>query len=343
MRSKSLGTTSGEPAPAFSQPPRLTEKYAWYAVTALIVVTGCWISLGKFQQNQNADSIVPVLVSLQHWKPFYWETNRYGMLVPLLAIPFRHPLVNLIFQSIVSTCAGLACSFLLVAYFFEDSIFWLTAAALQNIWLLLLVSQPTQFDWFVDQCYGVSFALAFASLILAEKRKTFLALGLMILCHWVNSAAFVILIPLVLQRHLIDRHKRGLFRSLGVVLAGAACGFLFMFTARYQTTQSGLVSRDLWISGWLALLHTTQGAVLTKPIFAWWMFVPGALGVIITLLLGSSKRPLRVSLAFVNTGVLYWLFVGSLAGTRANVYVPRYIYPALLLFSTDAALAAVAP
>jgi len=343
MRSKSLGTTSGEPAPAFSQPPRLTEKYAWYAVTALIVVTGCWISLGKFQQNQNADSIVPVLVSLQHWKPFYWETNRYGMLVPLLAIPFRHPLVNLIFQSIVSTCAGLACSFLLVAYFFEDSIFWLTAAALQNIWLLLLVSQPTQFDWFVDQCYGVSFALAFASLILAEKRKTFLALGLMILCHWVNSAAFVILIPLVLQRHLIDRHKRGLFRSLGVVLAGAACGFLFMFTARYQTTQSGLVSRDLWISGWLALLHTTQGAVLTKPIFAWWMFVPGALGVIITLLLGSSKRPLLVSLAFVNTGVLYWLFVGSLAWTRANVYVPRYIYPALLLFSTAAALAAVAP
>src|ERR1700684_2175795 len=98
MRSKSLGTTASDIQTPFSQPPRMTEKYVLYAVAAVIVVTGSWISLGKFQQNQNADSIVPVLVSLQHWKPFYWETNRYGMLVPLLAIPFRHPLVNLIFQ-----------------------------------------------------------------------------------------------------------------------------------------------------------------------------------------------------------------------------------------------------
>jgi hypothetical protein len=344
MRPKSPQTPSGsEQKLAIGQLPRRAEKYVLYAVAALIVLTGSWISLGKFQQNQNADSIVPVLVSLQHWKPFYWETNRYGMLVPLLAIPFRHPLVNLIFQSILGTCAGLACSFLLVAYFFEASIFWLTAAALQNIWLLLLVSQPTQFDWFVGQCYGVSFALAFAALILAEKKKTLLALGLMILCHWVNSAAFVVLIPLVLQCHLIDRQKRGLFRSLGVVLAGAACGLVFMFTARYQSTLSGLVSRDLWIPGWLALLHTTQGAVLTKPVFVWWMVVPAALGIIATLLPGSSKRPLLVSLAFVDTAVLYWLFVGALAWTRANMYVPRYIYPALFLLSTAAALAAVAP
>ena len=109
-------TTNGEDTPAFSKSPNphLTRKYALYAVTALIVMTGSWISLGKFQQNQTADSIVPVLVSLQHWKPFFWETNRYGMLVPLLAIPCRNPLVNLIFQSIVGTCAGVTCSFLLV-------------------------------------------------------------------------------------------------------------------------------------------------------------------------------------------------------------------------------------
>lgn len=337
-------TAHGEDTPAFSKPPnlRLTKKHMLYAMTALIVMTGSWISFGRFQQMQNADSIVPVLVSLQRWKPFYWETNRFGMLVPLLAIPFRNPLANLIFQSILSTCAGVACSFLLVAYFFEGPIFWLTAAALQNIWLFLLVPQPTQFDWFVDQCYGVSFALAFAALILVDKKKRFLALALMVLCHWVNSAAFLVLIPLVLQRHLIDKQKRGLFTSLGVVVAGAACGFVFMFTARYKTTQSGLVSPDLWIPGWLGLLRAVEGAVLRKPILALWIVVPGALGVVTGLLLRSSKQVLLVCLALVNTAVLYWLFVGAMAWTRANAYMPRYTYPALLLLSTAVALVTVA-
>ena len=128
-----------------------------------------------------------------------------------------------------------------------------------------------------------------------------------------------------------------------MVLAGAACGLVFMFNARYQSTLSGLVSRDLWIPGWLALLHTTQGAVLTKPVFVWWMVVPAALGIIATLLFGPSRRPLLAS-RFCQYCCAVLAFCRVLAWTRANVYVPRYILnPALFLLSTAAAGGRCAP
>ena len=31
--------------------------------------------------------LVPALVSLQQWTFFYWEQNRYGMLIPFLTRP----------------------------------------------------------------------------------------------------------------------------------------------------------------------------------------------------------------------------------------------------------------
>ena len=41
---------------------------------------------------------MPVLVSLQRWTPFYWDQERYGMLIPALALPVRDPLLNLLLQ-----------------------------------------------------------------------------------------------------------------------------------------------------------------------------------------------------------------------------------------------------
>ena len=147
------------------------EGWTEYALMALVALTALWISLGSLQHCQNADSIVPVLVSLQHWTPFYWEANRWGMLVPLLAKPFHDPLGNLIVQTGLDTFAALAASFLLLRYFFPNSRMWIAAAALQNVWLFLLVPKPIQFDWLVGQCYGVSLAVGLAGLILLDKRR----------------------------------------------------------------------------------------------------------------------------------------------------------------------------
>jgi len=62
---------------------------------------------------QNADSLVPIFVSLYGWTPFFWDQDRYGMLLPLLALPVRDPLANLVLQQLLRALALLAVPFAL--------------------------------------------------------------------------------------------------------------------------------------------------------------------------------------------------------------------------------------
>jgi hypothetical protein len=54
------------------------------------------VTLGDFHRGHTADTLLPILVSLQRWTPFFWEQDRIGMLVPLLTLQLRHPLLNLL-------------------------------------------------------------------------------------------------------------------------------------------------------------------------------------------------------------------------------------------------------
>ena len=56
-------------------------------LVAALAVAAALVDLGGFHRLEQADSIVPVLVSLQRWTPFFWDQERFGMLVPLLALP----------------------------------------------------------------------------------------------------------------------------------------------------------------------------------------------------------------------------------------------------------------
>ncbi len=312
-------------------------------VAALLLLTGLYLALSEFQQLQNADSIVPVLVSLQRWTPFFWETNRYGMLIPLLAMPFRNPLTNLIVETALGATAAMACSFLLVRYFFEDSAFWWTAAALQNIWLLALSPGYTRFDWMVIQCYGTSLSLAFGSLILVHKRKYALAVLLMMLSEWVNFSGFVFLVPLILLRHLINRERKGLLASLSVTVIGTAFGYVLMRTARYQTTVTGFAPLSTWVEGWKALARIAVSGSIPHPMKGLWVVVPATVGLLVTLFVRFNKRVLMICAAFLATAIGYWLFTGTLLWVRENVYGMRYVYPSMWLLVMAAALVVVAP
>ncbi|MCM2335078.1 MAG: hypothetical protein NDI82_14180, partial [Anaeromyxobacteraceae bacterium] len=61
-----------------------------------------------------------MLVSLQRWTPFYWDQERYGMLVPLLALPVRDPLWNLLLQRGLLVLGGLAAVVLLARHALPD-------------------------------------------------------------------------------------------------------------------------------------------------------------------------------------------------------------------------------
>ncbi len=341
MRNLTGSEMQAQTPQTFSRPA--TERAVVIAVGLLLAAASVWLSLTRFEYGQNADSIVPALVSLQHWTPYFWDTNRYGMLLPLLAAPLRNPLANLLFQAAVGIFAGMSSSFLLVRYFFDDSYYWLSAAALQNIWLLLLVPPYTRFDWLVVQCYGMSFFLAFTGLLLLRKKRWVAATALLLLASWVNAATFVLVLPLVVARHLVLKRKQGLLPALAVVAASGAAGIWFSHLVRFQTTTPGIAPVSSWTQGWRQDLAYFPGGSFKLPLLSLWVLIPALFGLIRLVLTRKSKRALWTCAALLVCAVTYVAAIDTLAWVQLSDYGMRFVYPSILLLSLAAAILAVAP
>src|SRR5215471_5542107 len=136
----------------------------------LVVCAGVatWIDFGTLHRYHNGDALIPVLVSLYRWTPFYWGQNRLGMLLPLLAMPFRNPLTNLLVQMGLSTFAALVSMCLLARYTLPRGL-WQPAALFSAAAFLALAPTWIRFEILaVHQPYGLSFALALGGLSLIE-------------------------------------------------------------------------------------------------------------------------------------------------------------------------------
>jgi hypothetical protein len=169
-----------------------------------------WVDLGTIHRDQHSDSILNVLVSLYSWTPFVWEQDRFGMAVPLLASPIRHPLANLLAQAFLSSFAGLAAFFLLARYAIRDASYPLVGA-LGAASFLALTPHYYRFEYLVDTSYGIGLSLALWGLILVEPRPRGVswpgrigAMVLMAVAHWVNCATALFLGPFVLLRGAPD-------------------------------------------------------------------------------------------------------------------------------------------
>ncbi len=314
-----------------------------YLLSAILALTSLWISFGHFQSGQHADTLVQVLISVQRWTPFYWEADRYGMLVPLLAMPFRNPLTNMMVQSALTMFACFVAGFLLIRYFFGNSPIWFVAAALQNIWLLLLTQKPLQFDWFVAQPYGPTLALGIAALLLLQRGRWLLGLVVMLLTHWLNFGAFVFLVPLVLLCHLVRRERLGLALELGTIAVSVAIGLVAKALADAPPTPNTLLPVSAWMNAWQQLLLGVRAYVVSGRYATLWMVVPAALGLTFVVAKRLNKLPLVVAASFILTGIVAWLFVGTESWVRTNMYSPRYLFGSLFLFAMGAAVLAVSP
>src|SRR5207249_4744853 len=135
------------------------------ATAFLVCTTAAWMSLGTLHDSQHADSLLLSLISTQRWTPFYWGQDRYGMLVPLLAMPIRDPLRNLIVQGYLTTAAALLLPFLVARFLTAVPRQWFAIGTLTNVLFLFFASSDVQFDWLVNQPYGVAMAFGFASLL----------------------------------------------------------------------------------------------------------------------------------------------------------------------------------
>jgi hypothetical protein len=338
----------------------------------LCVAVGSVVSLGSFHQGHISDTLIPVLVSLQKWTPFFWEQDRIGMLVPLLTLPLRNPLVNLLAQDAIYVSTALAAMFLLPRYMLRDGSYAL-AGTLSAVACLVLAPAAWFFGFTAFTFYGVWLALGLGGLVLAEARpgtptpwwRWLLALGLVVLAHWVYSATALLLGPLVVARFLVCRQgtrvpdargsndrqstwfssvltwiRQVLRTEFGTQLlllsVGFGAGLLFVRLAirhtPYQTDLSALPARQ-WPSTWRQLWHNGWSGLAPHH---WPYFLFGtAFAGLVQLGVPARRRPAGVAWrAALTAGIaatVYFLFMGTRQWMVLNSCNTRYSYPWLFL------------
>jgi hypothetical protein len=188
--------------------PRRLVAALWPSLGAC-ALAALWIDFGTIHRRQQGDSLLNILISLYHWTPYMWEQDRFGMLIPLLAWPIKHPLWNLLFQEFLSIFSGLAAFYLLARHLLRNDLYPL-AATIGAAGFIALASPYYRFEYLIDTYIAPSLALGLAGLILLEPRngatpgiwRCVVAAVLLTLAHWVNFGTAVFLGPLIIARAL---------------------------------------------------------------------------------------------------------------------------------------------
>jgi hypothetical protein len=324
---------------------------------------GLWIDLGWFHRYNHSDSLIPVLVSLYRWTPFYWDQNRVGMLVPLVALPFRHPLDNLLVQGWLVLGAALAVPFLLTRYVLRSPAWPLAGALAAGASVLL--SSPFWFfnSTFGQQQYPVGLALGLGALLLIESAaagprpawgRVVAGLVLMLLANWVNAGVGPILIPLAALRPLLCRPNawpraaggRETLLALGVALAGFASCFAhpLLVPSFSDPVGQGLLPARAWPAGWWALARNTW-AEAARPHGPGYLALAAA-AALLPLFPAARRRaggPLAAALALAGSAAVYGLFMGTLRWAEQNGFPGRYWVPVVVFLQGALALLVAGP
>jgi uncharacterized membrane protein YraQ (UPF0718 family) len=304
------------------------------------------------------------------------------MLVPLLTLPFRHPLVNLIAQGAIYVSTVLAAIYLLARYMLRDGSYAL-AGTLSAVAFLGLAPASWIFAISAATFYGVWLTLGLGGLVVAERRpdkltpwwRWLIALGLLVLAHWVYLTTALLLGPLVVARFLVcgrgtkapdargdngppstwastflRKIGRALTSELGghLLLLGIAFAFGYLFH-RLETihhaghTILGSLPVAKWPSTWLQLWNN-QWRELTPHHWPYFLFGAAFAG-LVQLSVPARRRQAsvagRAAMAVAIAATVYFLFIGTRRWVFMNDCCGRYAYPALFVFQEAFALFAV--
>jgi hypothetical protein len=320
----------------------------------ILAVAACaaaaiWIDLGNIHHWEDGDSMIPVLVSRQRWLPYMWEQDRFGMLMPLLAMPFKDLVLNLLVQRGLFLFFGF-CSFLAAARWAFDTARWqLLGLAGAALWVGLAPERES-FGYLGDEPYGPALLLSFWALIVARGtgRRIWrwpLAAVLMLAGHWVNAAMCLYLVPLVAARGLaIALGHHGEARRQALLDGAVQTGWgIFGGLTAYVANRSGLTGPRAttlnplpiaeWPKGWMQLGRNLWTADLKPQHLVWVCLALGAAGAAAMVLSPRWRRetaePARILGAIVVTSTGYFLLAGSLSHVAANLYAGRYVEPML--------------
>lgn len=334
---------------------------AWLAtVLAVAAVLAVWADLSPLHRFHNSDSLVPILVSLDRWTPFYWEQNRFGMLVPLLALPVRDPFANLLVQVGLRLLA-LFLSFFLLARTVVPRPWWPAVGAL-TLGLFLVGKDLAQQNFQQMQPYFQAMALALGGVGLMERTSRtartsrtsrtsvspgffvlavlavpavldVLASSLIALAFWISPATLFWLVPLLVLRRVLGLVGRIL---LPLVIAGASF-VAVLLAARwsvYQGTDLGFAPIADWPRGWLALARNAGAWLGLDVLLALAILLLAAL-LIFRLSRGMGGRPaLAFALCLLGTAAVELLILGTTGWVHLNGFRFRFLSTVLLALAT---------
>jgi hypothetical protein len=345
---------------ANAEPRSLPPLWPYLVLSGILALV---VNGGDFHCANTADSIVPVLISIHKWTPYYWECNRIGMLVPLLAIPFKNPMTNLLVQGWLVLFAAFASFFLLARYALRTPAWPLAGTLAAGIFAVL---SPLLFCFnasFGQPYYCVALALACAALLCLEPRSAgrawrrwAAALVLICLAVWTNSAIPVIFTPLVVLRSLLrPRPTRPWWRStldaeaglsLGLLAAAAVAGQVMRHLVRAidDPFTRSFLNVGRWPGAWGTFVANTW-QVAVGPHWPAFLAIAAAAGLL--LLVPAVRRqangPLRAAVILVAGGLTYGLSMGTLRWVAANNFCFKYWIPVVFFTETALAIVTLAP
>jgi hypothetical protein len=166
------------------------------AVCAVLGVLACTSRLAAFHDS---DSLLPTLVSIQYWTPYYWGQARWGMLLPALVGWITDPIANLLVQTAVMGCAG-AAVFPLLAHRLRPRRAAPVVAMLALALFVATTADYLLFCWFLAQPFAIGLALVLLALHRLARpglRNLFLGIGVLAVAAWVTLATLVVALGLL--------------------------------------------------------------------------------------------------------------------------------------------------
>jgi len=334
--------------------------WPWLLLCALLAVC---IDFGNHHRFINADGVIPILVSLQKWSLFYWEQKRYGMLVPLLAMPIPSPLANLLVQSALMIFAGLSVGFLLARYFVGGRV-WPLVGLLDLVLMLWLA--PDAYRWRLlgtSLPYGPALALALVGLLLArgtrfrreQRGRVAAAFVAFLLSIWLSQPTGLVVLALVWlpRAGAIVRDPRRGWRDpeaavpSALIVASLVSVRLATYLQPYGRNVYDVRDPVDWPAGWAALARNLPQLLGSFE----WLLVAGVLalaGLLLALRRARGGAPLHPALrslpVLTGAALVYALCAGTLRWVVLNNGAePRYLIPSIQLVCAALAIAALAP
>ncbi len=346
----------------------------WMPAIGLLCSAGLSAACLVFSENQacnNADSLMLPIISTQSWTPYFWGTNRYGMLLPLIASPISNLFTNLILQNMLSVSLCLVLPMLTARFVLRNPL-WPAIGALVSAFFIGLFPSCFVFLLFTSQCYYPALALCFSGLLLFCSRSgrtapkdTVLTLAgviLVLLSFWMTPTLLLTVLPIVVVREcapqvfstvresvflkegVIGRLKRlssVVFHGFShqcvgmVVLLCVAFAFSLLL-ARLSVYQTGyhFLPPTRWPTGWLALMRNVVVDFLPSFTIRFLLIAFSGIGFMFWTSRRHTPEGRTISFAFLAVIMAVaseTLVAGANAWVMTNGYAGRYLSISIML------------